>query len=135
MPARRLRRRRIVRHVVEEHQPGARRTAELQDVEAARELVEAVAVAARVEAEKARDQEADRRLVRDDDHARTRVAADDLVQDRQRARHDADAGLAPRGRTRERVGLPGGILFREALLDLAPAEPLPVAVRDLAETV
>src|SRR5262249_39841624 len=123
---------RIVRHVVEEHQARARRTLELEDVETAGMLIEPVAVTSGGEAEEVRDQETDGRLVRHDQHVPARMLADDGVEHRQRARHDADARLPALRCAGERVLLPRRVLLGEAFLDLAAAEPLPVAVIDLA---
>ena len=51
------------------------------------------------------------------------------------AREHRDARLAPRGREGERVLLPRRVLVRVSLLDLAPREPLPPPVADLAQLV
>src|SRR5206468_8085965 len=67
------RRARVMGDVVEQHQARAHGVLELEDVETARELVEPIAVAPRIEAEQAADQQADRRLVRDDEHLGTGV--------------------------------------------------------------
>lgn len=48
----------IVRDVVEEHQAGADGVFEIQNVEAGRSLVEAVSIAAHIEAEQATEDEA-----------------------------------------------------------------------------
>ena len=48
----------IVRNIVEEHQAGAHRILEIQNAQAGRSLIEPVAVAARVEAQQAADQQA-----------------------------------------------------------------------------
>ena len=125
----------VVRDVVEQHQPGAHRIAEVEDVEAGGRLVEAVAVAAGVEAEQARQQQAQRGLVRHHDDPLAGVGDDDLADHRQRAGQHRDAGLAALGREGERVLLPGGVLLRQALLDLAAGQPLPAAVADLAQAV
>ena len=51
--ARRLRHAGVVRRVVEEHQAGLEHVAEIEDVEAGGRLIEAIAVAARIDAEEA----------------------------------------------------------------------------------
>ena len=48
----------VVRNIVEEHQARAHRILEVQDVQAGRGLVQAIAVAAAVEAKQAADQQA-----------------------------------------------------------------------------
>ena len=125
----------VVRRVVEEHQAGPDGVAEVEDVQAGRALVEAIAVAARVEAEQAADQQADRRLVRHHRDVGARMGDHDLADHRQRPRQHVQAGFAAFRRERERVGLPRRVLLGELRLDLAAAQAFPAAVRDLAQAV
>ena len=98
-------------------------------------LVEAVAVAARVEAEEAREHEADRGLVGDHDHLLVGWATTiSRITGRARA-STARPDSRALGGEREGVGLPGLVLARKALLDLLPREPLPAAVADLPQAV
>jgi len=124
----------VVRDVVEEHQPGADRVFEIQDVEARRRLVQSIPVTPGVKPEKAADDQADRRLVRHDQDVLSLMGLDDGPDDRQRARHDVHTALPALGRDGERVFLPSHVLVAKAVLHLRPRQPFPVAVGDLAKT-
>src|SRR5688500_13919381 len=67
----------VVGGVVEEHEAGVYGVAEVEDVEAGGGLVEAVAVAAGVEAEEAAEENADGRLVGDDQDTLAGMLRDD----------------------------------------------------------
>jgi hypothetical protein len=78
--------------VVEQHQTRPGRVLEVDDVEAGGRLIQPVAVAAGVEPEQAREQQAaQRRLVRDNQYVLPGVRDDDLPHHRQRARQHAQA--------------------------------------------
>ena len=72
----------VVRDVVKKHQPGTHRVFEIEDVEAGGCLVEPVAVAARVEAQQAADDEPKRSLVRNYQHIFIFMVDHHLTDDR-----------------------------------------------------
>ena len=71
---------RVMRGVVEQHQPRSSSTLEIHDVQRGRILIEIVPVAARVESQQRAQQQTDRRLVRNDDHRTALMAAHDFDQ-------------------------------------------------------
>jgi len=79
--------------VVEEHQPGTNRPFEIEDGKRRRGLVQAISIAASVEAKEAGDDEANGGLVRDDEHVPAGMGGDDLAQDGQGACHHLHAGF------------------------------------------
>src|SRR6516165_10835753 len=79
------------------------------------------------------DHETDRRLVRDHENRRARVAADDVEERGKRAREHLESRLASRRGEGERIALPPGVLLGESRLDLDPGLLLPVAVIGLLE--
>ena len=109
---------RVVGDVVEEHQPCARGIAKFEDVQTRGRLIQPVAVAAGVEAEQARDQQAQCGLVRNHEHRVRGVTDDDLAHHRQRAGEHGNARFCAFGGESERVGLPRRVFLRMALLDL-----------------
>ena len=78
-------------NVVEQHQPRAHRPGEIQDVERRRRLIEAIAIPARIEAKKARDDQPDCRFVRNHENGVARMRDDDFPDDRERPRDHLNA--------------------------------------------
>ena len=76
-----------------------------------------------------------RGLVGDDGHVLAGMGAHDVAHDGQRAREHAHPRLAPLGREREGVRLPGLVLPGEPFFDLATGQPFPPPVADLAQAV
>src|SRR5688500_5434961 len=68
-PQRRADARVVVARVVESDQAHANRIAEVEDVQARGRLIEPIAIAPRVDAEQAAEEQPDRRLVRDEEDA------------------------------------------------------------------
>src|SRR5438067_11494618 len=68
--------------VVEEREPRTHRVFEVNDVECGRRLVEVVAVAARIEAEKRTEEKTDRCLVRDHENILAGMRSHDVEQRR-----------------------------------------------------
>jgi len=124
-----------VRRIVEEHEPRVHGAAEVEHIQTRRRLIETVAISARVESEETAEEKADRRLVRDDDHALFAMTHHDLANRRKRTRQHRDAGLAAFRRERERILFPRDVLRFELLLDLAALQSFPAAVTDLAQAV
>src|SRR5215207_4726670 len=121
----------VVRDVVEEHQPGAHRVFEVQDVEAGGRLVQPVAVAARVETQQTADDEPKRSFMRNYQHIFILMVDYHLTDNRQGARQYTDARFASLGCKCKRVRFPGAILFGEAFFHFLASQALPVAVTDL----
>src|SRR5205809_3987808 len=113
-----LRHRVVVRRIVEQREPRVREVLEIDDVQRARALIEAVAVLARVESEERAEEEADGRLVRDDQDPLVAVLLDDVQQRWERARRDLQAALAVARRERVGVVLVARVLLGELSLDL-----------------
>ena len=95
---------------------------EVEDVEARRRLIEPVAIAARVEAEQAAEQQPQRRLVRDDQH-RSPACRRRFADDGEGAGQDGEAGLAALRRERERVLLLLDVLLGELLFHVGAGQP------------
>ncbi len=124
-----------MRRVVEEHEAGAHRIAKVEDVQACRRLVQSVAIATRIEAKQAAEQQAQRGLVRDHEHMLTGMVRDDLANHRQRARQHGDARLAAFRRKCERIFFPRRVLVGELLFDDGSDHAFPVAMMDFAQAV
>jgi hypothetical protein len=108
---------------------------EVDDVQRAGALVEAVAIFAGVESEERAEKEADGRLVRDDQDPLVAVLFDDAQQRRQRARGDRQAAFAVHRRKAVRVVLVPRILLGELALDVGARLSLPPPVPDLAQAL
>src|SRR6476659_8842830 len=94
-----------MRGVVEERKARVGQLLEIEDVQRGGTLIEAVAILARIEAEEGAEEEADRRLVGDDEEVLPLVALHEIEQGGEGARRDLEAGLAARGREGVGVGL------------------------------
>jgi len=124
-----------MRCVVEQHKPSPHGILEVNDIQARRRLVEAIAIAACVEAEEAAEQQPQRRLVGDHQQVRSRVQRDEFANHRQCSGEHRHARLAASRRKRKRIGLPLIIFPGELVLDLLPLQAFPVAVADFTQSV
>jgi hypothetical protein len=86
----------VVRGVVEQAQRSANRGREVEDRQCGRALVEAVAVAAGIEARQTADQQPVGPLVGDHQHRAVAVRQHGSPHHGQGTREDLDAGLSPR---------------------------------------
>ena len=98
-------------------------------------LIESIAIAAGVDAKDVRDDESNRRLVRDDQHPLARMRADDLLKRSLPSLHDVLSRLASGRSEAEGIVLPGGVLFGIHRCRIFAAQPFPAAVIDLAQIV
>src|SRR5215204_1304722 len=121
--------------VVQEDQTSLVGTFEVEQVEAGRQLLDAIAIGSQVEPQPVRDQQAVGRLMRDDEDRLAGVTPDDVVDDRQRSREDMFPGLTTLRGDMHRVMLPGGIFVGIHALHLVPPKTFPSSVIDLAQTV
>src|SRR5207247_10586903 len=76
----------IVRRIVEKHEPRSDRIAEVDDIQTGGRLIEAIAISPSVDAEQATEQQADRCLVRDDQHLSALVRSGNRREARPRPR-------------------------------------------------
>jgi len=121
--------------VVIEHQAGAHGILEIQDVQAGGGLIQSVAIAARIKAKQAADQQADGGFVRDDNDILTAVLEDDLADDRQGTGNDLYAALTLlRGKSKG-VFFPGSIFIRVQLLYLGTQQAFPAPMADLTQAI
>src|SRR5204862_7739731 len=110
--------------------------AELDDRHRAHGTVEAVAEAADVDAEEGADRDADRRLVRHDQHVPTVVVrALDRLELARDALGQRDGGLPSRRWIPRRIRRPARVLDREPVGDFARTLAVPRTIVDLGEAL
>ena len=126
---------RVMRDVVEECQAAQTIRPYLDDVETRRQLLETIAIAARIEAEDVRDDEPDRRLVRGDEHALAWMRVDDLLKRAHCPFEDSLPRFSSCRREVEGIVLPGGVFLWIHRFRFVVAKSFPASVIDFAQVI